>query len=137
MAEETDGIEEAFEGQLRVLVLHEPSLDAARAAAARIIASTAATLGRELHVTTTDPDGTWPLIVHPDGTILEDPGKDAIPATADPTKSSTSDKADQSTTKPVSAPSTADPAARAVRGNTTPADDEVVVTAWFGPVVTA
>ncbi|WP_367343273.1 MinD/ParA family protein [Propionibacterium sp.] len=104
--------------------LHEPSLDAARAAAARIIASTAATLGRELHVTTTDPDGTWPLIVHPDGTILEDPGKDAIPATADPTKSSTSDKADQSTTKPVSAPSTADPAARAVRGTATPVDDE-------------
>ncbi|MFT8395944.1 AAA family ATPase [Propionibacterium sp.] len=65
--------------------LNEATLDAARATAVHIIADTAASLGRPLHAITIDPDGTWPLIIQPDGTVTEDPDRTAQPAAAAPT----------------------------------------------------
>lgn len=60
--------------------LNEATLDAARATAVHIIADAAAGLGRPLQATTIDPDGTWPLIIHTDGTVTEDPARPAQPA---------------------------------------------------------
>ncbi|MFJ2509556.1 chromosome partitioning protein ParA [Arthrobacter citreus] len=46
-------------------------LSAARAAAVETVAGAAAKLGRSLRAAMSDPDGEWPLIIHPDGTVEE------------------------------------------------------------------
>lgn len=65
------------------------SVDDARGQVVSHIAATAAKLGRPVRAEVTDPDGEWPLIVHPDGTVEEDPrapqqrgraGRSAAPA---------------------------------------------------------
>lgn len=45
----------------------------------RRIVATAAALGRPVRVSTDGPDGVWPLIVHPDGTVEADPTRPAGP----------------------------------------------------------
>ena len=47
-------------------------LAGARAQATERVARSAAQLGRPLRLTAAEPDQTWPLIVHPDGTVVED-----------------------------------------------------------------
>ncbi len=37
-----------------------------------VISATADKIGRPVKVLTTDPDGVWPLVVHPDGTVEQD-----------------------------------------------------------------
>lgn len=62
-------------------------LSAARAAAVEIVAGAAAKLGRNLRAAMSDPEGEWPLIIHPDGTVEEadpnhaaqEPGKEKTP----------------------------------------------------------
>ncbi len=44
----------------------------ARSQVVGIVAARAAQLGRPLRALTRDPDGEWPLIIHPDGTVEED-----------------------------------------------------------------
>ncbi len=44
----------------------------ARSQVVGIVAERAAQLGRPLRALTRDPDGEWPLIIHPDGTVKED-----------------------------------------------------------------
>ncbi len=45
----------------------------ARAAIIAVVTETAEKMARPVRVTTTGPDGRWPLIVHPDGTVDDDP----------------------------------------------------------------
>ena len=49
-----------------------------------LIAQKAAQLGRPLRAITHDPDGEWPLIIHPDGTVTADQNAPAQPTTAVP-----------------------------------------------------
>ena len=49
------------------------TVEDARAAITARVATTATQLGRAVRMTTTDPAGQWALIVHPDGTVEEDP----------------------------------------------------------------
>src|SRR5690606_17066303 len=51
----------------------------ARAAIVAVIAETAAKVNRPVRVSATGPDGTWPLIVHPDGTVEADEDAEAPP----------------------------------------------------------
>lgn len=64
-------------GELTINGTSEPvqtrDVDDAREVIIRRIAATAAKLGRPVRVATTGPEGDWPLIVHPDGTVEEDP----------------------------------------------------------------
>ncbi|MFE1400356.1 hypothetical protein ACFW53_20685 [Nocardiopsis dassonvillei] len=46
--------------------------DELRQAVIEYIAATAAKVGRPVRAATTDAQGTWPLIVHPDGTVEQD-----------------------------------------------------------------
>lgn len=55
------------------------SLEDARAAITAKVAGTATQLGRPVRMTTTDPDGQWSVIVHPDGTVQEDPAGATAP----------------------------------------------------------
>ena len=55
------------------------SLEDARAAITAKVAGTATQLGRPVRMTTTDPDGQWSVIVHPDGTVQEDPAGGVAP----------------------------------------------------------
>jgi len=55
------------------------SLEDARAAITAKVAGTATQLGRPVRMTTTDPDGQWSVIVHPDGTVQEDPAGATVP----------------------------------------------------------
>lgn len=48
------------------------SLDDARAQVIVLVAQTASRLGRPVRLLTSGPDGDWPLIVHPDGTVEAD-----------------------------------------------------------------
>ena len=61
-------------------------LSAARAAAVEIVAGAAAKLGRSLRAAMSDPEGEWPLIIHPDGTVEE---ADPNPAAQEPGKEKT------------------------------------------------
>lgn len=47
-------------------------VDDARAAVLALVTDTAGKVRRPVRVSTVDPDGTWPLIVHPDGTVEPD-----------------------------------------------------------------
>lgn len=58
------------------------SVDEARSAILARVTDTAAKMQRPVRVTTTGPDGAWPLIVHPDGTVEPDPETDPTPAPA-------------------------------------------------------
>ncbi|MEE6289289.1 AAA family ATPase [Georgenia sp. MJ173] len=49
----------------------------ARAAIVAVITETAAKVNRPVRVTASGPDGTWPLIVHPDGTVEADQDAEA------------------------------------------------------------
>ncbi|WP_341359614.1 ATPase [Georgenia sp. M64] len=51
----------------------------ARAAIVAVIAETAAKVNRPVRATAADQDGTWPLIVHPDGTVEADEDAEAPP----------------------------------------------------------
>lgn len=48
------------------------SLDDARAAIVSTVTETAVELGRPVRMTASGPDGRWPLVVHPDGSVLDD-----------------------------------------------------------------
>ena len=56
------------------------TLDDARAAILARVAETAGKMQRPVRVTTTGPDGEWPLIVHPDGSVEADDSLPANPA---------------------------------------------------------
>ena len=56
------------------------NLDEARSAILARVTDTAAKMQRPVRVTTTGPDGEWPLIVHPDGTVEPDPDTEPTPA---------------------------------------------------------
>jgi len=56
------------------------SIEDARSAILARVTETAAKMQRAVRVTTAGPDGEWPLIVHPDGTVEEDPETAAKPA---------------------------------------------------------
>lgn len=60
------------------------SLDEARSVIIDQVASTAAKLARPVRMTTSGPDGQWPLIVHPDGTVEPDESAEAKPAAPAP-----------------------------------------------------
>ena len=60
--------------------IEETSLDRARAAVLARVAETAAKVGRPVRVATSSPDGDYPLIVHPDGSVDADPSAEARPA---------------------------------------------------------
>lgn len=65
------------------------SVDAARGIIIGMIADTARTLSTDMRVTMSDPDGQWPLIIHPDGTIEAD-SPTTTPSTEDLTGSGAS-----------------------------------------------
>lgn len=48
------------------------SLEDARAAIVATVTETAVELGRPVRMTASGPDGRWPLVVHPDGSVLDD-----------------------------------------------------------------
>ena len=52
--------------------LEANSLEEARDSVIETVAATAKKVGRPVRVATTSPDGDWPLIVHPDGTVVAD-----------------------------------------------------------------
>jgi MinD-like ATPase involved in chromosome partitioning or flagellar assembly len=60
------------------------NLDEVRIAIISVVAETAGKLGRPVRVSTSGPDGYWPLIVHPDGSVTADeddqprPGRRAV-----------------------------------------------------------
>jgi len=54
-------------------------IDAARPEVIALIAQHAAQLGRPLRAVTNDPDGQWPLIIHADGVVENDPTTPARP----------------------------------------------------------
>ena len=56
------------------------TLEDARAAILARVAETAGKMQRPVRVTTTGPDGEWPLIVHPDGSVEADNSLPANPA---------------------------------------------------------
>ena len=56
------------------------SPQAARNEIIRRVTDTAAKIGRPVRVATAGPDGNWPIIVHPDGTIEADPTPQEPPA---------------------------------------------------------
>ena len=56
------------------------TLEDARAAILARVAETAGKMQRPVRVTTTGPDGEWPLIVHPDGSVEADDSLPAHPA---------------------------------------------------------
>ena len=56
------------------------TLEDARAAILARVAETAGKMQRPVRVTTTGPDGEWPLIVHPDGSVEADDSLPANPA---------------------------------------------------------
>ncbi|PYF96378.1 MinD-like ATPase involved in chromosome partitioning or flagellar assembly [Georgenia satyanarayanai] len=51
----------------------------ARAAIVELVTETAAKVDRPVRLTATGPDGTWPLIVHPDGTVEADEDTEQAP----------------------------------------------------------
>jgi len=53
--------------------------EAARAEIVALIAQTAAKVDRPVRVTATSPEGTWQLIVHPDGTVTADEAAESTP----------------------------------------------------------
>ncbi|WP_040281334.1 hypothetical protein [Tessaracoccus massiliensis] len=55
------------------------SLEDARRKVASIVVDHAAATGEVVEFITTEPDGTWEMIVHPDGTIHEKPEPVASP----------------------------------------------------------
>ncbi|MCY9785691.1 hypothetical protein KIK06_17535 [Nocardiopsis sp. EMB25] len=85
----------------------------------RIVATISATadkIGRPVKATTTDPDGVWPLIIHPDGTVEQDSSVPPVKARTGPkapSRTPTSDApshpapAPTAPTPPVQAPSPA------------------------------
>ena len=84
-------IKEDGTGEVRIGGSNHPiqtaDLSTARAAAVEIVAGAAAKLGRNLRAAMSDPEGEWPLIIHPDGTVEEadpnhaaqEPGKEKTP----------------------------------------------------------
>lgn len=52
--------------------LEANGLEEARNSVIETVAATAKKVGRPVRVATTSPDGDWPLIVHPDGTVAAD-----------------------------------------------------------------
>lgn len=60
------------------------TIDDARAAILALSAETAQKVSRPVRVTTTGPEGEWPLIVHPDGRVEADDSLPAKPAPAAP-----------------------------------------------------
>ena len=60
-----------IDGTLRAL--RAPDLDAARDRARQIIAERAAALDRPITTTASEPDGTWTVVIHPDGAITAPP----------------------------------------------------------------
>lgn len=58
---------------------------AARAAIIALVAETAQKVARPVRVSTTGPDGDFPLIVEPDGTVREDPDAEPRPRATTPT----------------------------------------------------
>lgn len=61
------------------------TVSAARREILRRVVDTAVKMNRPVRVTTTGPDGDWPLIVHPDGHIEPDPSRSASPGRGQPT----------------------------------------------------
>ncbi|WP_125778376.1 hypothetical protein [Antribacter gilvus] len=62
-------------------------LEDARATILERVADIAAKLGRPVRLATTGPEGDWPLIVHPNGTVEEDPDGTPRPrAVEEPTR---------------------------------------------------
>ncbi|WP_407792041.1 AAA family ATPase (plasmid) [Streptomyces sp. L7] len=59
-------------------------VDEARAQVVAIVAARAQQLGRPLRVLTRDPAGEWPLIIHPDETVMEDDSREPRPQTVEP-----------------------------------------------------
>jgi MinD-like ATPase involved in chromosome partitioning or flagellar assembly len=59
------------------------NIEEARSAILARVVETAAKVQRPVRVTTTGPDGAWPLIVHPDGTVEPDPDVEPTPAPVD------------------------------------------------------
>lgn len=59
------------------------TIDAARAAVLARVTETATKVGRPVRVTTSSPDGEFPLIVHPDGNVVADPERGVIAQPAD------------------------------------------------------
>ncbi|MEK8229344.1 hypothetical protein NKG05_30715 [Oerskovia sp. M15] len=64
--------------------LETNSLEEARNSVIETVAATAKKVGRPVRVATTSPDGDWPLIVHPDGTVAADADTAAPPAERGP-----------------------------------------------------
>lgn len=60
-----------IDGTLRAL--RAPDLDTARDRARQIIAERAAELDRPITTTASEPDGTWTVVIHPDGAITAPP----------------------------------------------------------------
>ena len=63
-----------IDGTLRAL--RAPDLDTARDRARQIIAERAAALDRPITTTASEPDGTWTVVIHPDGAITAPPAPD-------------------------------------------------------------
>lgn len=63
-----------IDGTLRAL--RAPDLDTARDRARQIIAERAAALDRPITTTASEPDGTWTVVIHPDGAITSSPAPD-------------------------------------------------------------
>ncbi|MET4224527.1 MinD-like ATPase involved in chromosome partitioning or flagellar assembly [Oerskovia enterophila] len=59
--------------------LEANSLEEARNSVIETVAATAKKVGRPVRVATTSPDGDWPLIVHPDGTVAAAEADTATP----------------------------------------------------------
>lgn len=65
------------------------SLDEARSVIIDQVANTAAKLSRPVRMTTSGPDGQWPLIVHPDGKVEPDESGETVPAPPAPEPAAT------------------------------------------------
>lgn len=70
-----------IDGTLRAL--RAPDLDTARDRARQIIAERAAALDRPITTTASEPDGTWTVVIHPDGAITAPPAPDPDDESAD------------------------------------------------------
>ncbi|NDR53544.1 AAA family ATPase [Actinomyces sp. 565] len=88
------------------------SIDAARPEVIALIAQHAAQLGRPLRAVTNDPDGQWPLIIHADGVVENDPTTPARPHSRPQTASEPTAQVEptsQQTTVPHTQPEPASP----------------------------
>lgn len=66
-------------GTTQAVTGDEYDVPSARAAVIAHVAATAAQLSRPVRALTHDPDGDWPLVIHPDGTVAADPDQPTRP----------------------------------------------------------